>query len=249
MREGEILGLTWENVHISDDDIAQDDEYVEVKQELQRASKRTIETLDKKDVYYIFPPLMPNTSTRVVLKKPKTDSSIRKIWLPKTLAYILREWKKHQDELKNLLGDEYTDYNLVVALNNGRPCEGRVLLKAFEELREKAELPNVVFHSLRHSSATYKLKLNHGDLKATQGDTGHSQIDMITDVYAHILDEDRKVNAMKFESSFYNITADLRNVQAPQEEKPTIDIAELLEQLQKSPELLQTFSQMIAAKA
>ena len=92
-------------------------------------------------------------------------------------------------------------------------------------------------------------KRQHGDLKATQGDTGHSQIDMITDVYAHILDEDRKVNAMKFESSFYNITADLRNVQAPQEEKPTIDIAELLEQLQKSPELLQTLSQMIAAKA
>ncbi len=249
MREGEILGLTWEYVHISDDDIARDDAYVEVEQELQRISKRSLEVLDEKDIYYIFPPLMPNTSTRLVLKKPKTDSSIRKIWLPKTVAYILREWKKHQDELKGLLGDEYTDYNLVVALNNGRPCEGRVLLKAFEALREKAQLPNVVFHSLRHSSTTYKLKLNHGDLKATQGDTGHSQIDMITDVYAHILDEDRKVNAMKFENSFYNITADLRNVQAPQEEKPTLDVATLLAELQKSPELLQTLSQMLAAKA
>jgi len=130
----------------------------------------------------------------------------------------MREWKKHQDELKSLLGDEYTDFNLVVALNNGRPCEGRVLLKAFEDLREKAGLPNVVFHSLRHSSTTYKLKLNHGDLKATQGDTGHAQIDMITDIYAHILDEDRKVNAMKFEQAFYNINADLRSVCAPQEE-------------------------------
>ncbi|MBO5506024.1 MAG: site-specific integrase, partial [Clostridia bacterium] len=250
MREGEILGLTWDNVHISDDDIARDDAYVYIDKELQRASKRSLETLDKKDVYFVFPPLMPNTSTRVVLKKPKTDSSIRKIWLPKTLAYIMREWKKHQDELKELLADEYTDYNLVVALNNGRPCEGRVLLKAFEALREKAELPNVVFHSLRHSSTTYKLKLNHGDLKATQGDTGHAQIDMITDVYAHILDEDRKVNAMKFENSFYNIKADLRNVQAPQEDtQPTLDVASLIEQLQKSPELLQTLSQLIAAKA
>ena len=36
---------------------------------------------------------------------------------------------------------------------------------------------------------------NHGDLKATQGDTGHAEIDMITSIYAHILDEDRKVNA------------------------------------------------------
>ena len=61
----------------------------------------------------------------------------------------------------------------------------------------------MVFHSLRHSSTTYKLKLNHGDLKATQGDTGHAEIDMITSVYAHILDEDRKINAQKFESAFY----------------------------------------------
>lgn len=250
MREGEILGLTWDNVHVTDDDIARDDAHVYIDKELQRCSKRSLEQLDKKDVYYIFPPLMPNTSTRVVLKKPKTDSSIRKIWLPRTLAYIIREWKQHQDELKNLLGDEYTDYNLVVALNNGRPCEGRVLLKTFEELRNKAGLPNVVFHSLRHSSTTYKLKLNHGDLKATQGDTGHSQIDMITDIYAHILDEDRKVNAIKFENAFYNINTDLRGVQAPKEEsQTTVDLSALLEQLQKSPELLQTLSQMLSTNA
>ncbi len=101
------------------------------------------------------------------------------------------------------LGDEYQDFDLVVALPNGRPCEDRIILKEFEKLREKAGLPRVVFHSLRHSSTTYKLKLNHGDLKATQGDTGHAEIDMITSVYAHILDEDRKINAQKFESAFY----------------------------------------------
>ena len=118
--------------------------------------------------YHVFTPLFPNTSTRVILKKPKTDSSIRKVWLPKTLAYILREWKKAQDELRSFLGDEYQNFDLVVALPNGRPCEDRIILKEFEKLREKAGLPRVVFHSLRHSSTTYKLKLNHGDLKATQ---------------------------------------------------------------------------------
>ena len=79
-------------------------------------------------------------------------------------------------------------------------------------------MPRVVFHSLRHSSTTYKLKLNHGDLKATQGDTGHAEIDMITSVYAHILDEDRKINAQKFESAFY-ANPDLRSVRPPEEEK------------------------------
>ena len=45
LRMGEILGLTWENVHISDEDIAADNAYVYIDKELTRASKRAIETL------------------------------------------------------------------------------------------------------------------------------------------------------------------------------------------------------------
>lgn len=215
MRMGEIMGLTWSNVHISDEDIADDNAYVYIDKELARASKRAIEMLGQKDIYHVFTPLFPNTSTRIILKKPKTDSSIRKVWLPKTLAYILREWKSAQDEL-----------------------------------REKAGLPKVVFHSLRHSSTTYKLKLNHGDLKATQGDTGHAQIDMITSVYAHILDEDRKINAQKFESAFY-ANPDLRSVRPPEEPKEpapaTLDLESLVEQLRKSPELANTLAALLAS--
>lgn len=235
--------IGWDNVHITDDDIAEDNAWIYVDKELERASKRSIEVLDNKDIYFTFPTLQPNTSTRLVLKKPKTDSSIRRIWLPKTLAYIMREHKKAQDELISFLGDEYYNYNLVVAMTNGRPCEGRIIHKELHKLREELDLPNVVFHSLRHSSTTYKLKLNHGDLKATQGDTGHAEIDMITSVYAHILDEDRKVNAQKFEQAFY-ANPDLRNVKPP-EEKPQVDLATLIEQLQKSPELAQTLAAII----
>ena len=145
LRMGEILGLTWDNVHIADDEIAMDNAYVYIDKELTRASKRAIEMLGQKDVYHIFPSLFPNTSTRVILKKPKTDSSIRKVWLPKTLAYILRKWKKSQEELKDFLGDEYQDNNLVVALANGRPCEDRVILKEFEYLRRKQGCPEWCF--------------------------------------------------------------------------------------------------------
>ena len=51
LRMGEILGLTWENVHISDEDIAADNAYVYIDKELTRASKRAIETLGEKDIY------------------------------------------------------------------------------------------------------------------------------------------------------------------------------------------------------
>lgn len=127
---------------------------------------------------------------------------------------------------------------------NGRPCESRIIEKDFLALKEKAGLPNVVFHSLRHSSTTYKLKLNHGDLKATQGDTGHAEIDMITKVYAHILDEDRKINAQKFETAFYS-NPDLKNVKPPEQPQTSIDLAVLVEQLQKSPELASALKQLL----
>lgn len=62
----------------------------------------------------------------------------------------------------------------------------------------------MVFHSLRHTSVTYKLKLSGGDIKAVQGDSGHAQADMVTEVYGHIIDEDRRKNAERMENAFYN---------------------------------------------
>ena len=99
-------------------------------------------------------------------------------------------------------------------------------------------LPKVDFHSLRHSSTTYKLKLNKGDIKATQGDTGHSQADMVTRVYAHILDEDRKVNAIRMEKAFYSasVNPDLRNVRPPAtEESGDLDLDAFIARIKSAP--------------
>lgn len=63
--------------------------------------------------------------------------------------------------------------------------------------------------------------------------------------YAHILDEDRKINAQKFESAFYTMkNPDLRDVRPPQENSG-LDLAALIEQLKKSPELAQTLASLI----
>ena len=48
------------------------------------------------------------------------------------------------------------------------------------------------------------LKLSGGDIKAVQGDSGHAQADMVTEVYGHIIDEDRRKNAEMMEKAFYN---------------------------------------------
>jgi integrase len=246
MRVGEILGLTWNNVHISDADIAADNAYVYIDKELSRVSRDAMEVVGNQGIIKVFPIVMSTcSSTRLVLKNPKTESSVRKVWLPKTVAYILRDWQESQQKQKEFLGDEYSDYDLVVAQANGRPCEIKLIENEFNRLKERAGLPNVVFHSLRHSSTTYKLKLNRGDIKATQGDTGHSECDMVTQVYAHILDEDRKINAQKFEAAFYS-NPDLREAKAPSEQLATLKVESLIEQLRQSPELAAALSGLIS---
>lgn len=203
LRIGELLGLTWSCIDISEKSIRDGVAYVYINKELQRVARSALQQLDKKDVIFAFPTLSEKNTTQLVLKKPKTVSSIRKVFLPRTVAEMLVEWKKEQDELRVALGNEYANFDLVFAGYYGMPTEAASITGAFRKLIQENNLPRVVFHSLRHSSITYKLKLNGGDIKAVQGDSGHAQAKMVTDQYSHILDDDRKRNAQLFEDAFY----------------------------------------------
>lgn len=242
LRIGEALGLTWDNVHISEKDILNDEAWIYVDKELTRVSVAAMDALANKDILTVFPTSKKNATTRLVLKKPKTASSERKIWLPKTLAHILLHWKQEQDKLKEILQDEFSDYDLVITHNDGRPCENRNIETAFNKLKEKHHLPNVVFHSLRHSSTTYKLALSNGNIKDVQGDTGHATAQLVTDVYSHMLDESRKNNAIKFNAEFYN-KPDL-HVEVPSG-KPEISGTDLLKLLEESPELKEKLKDLL----
>ena len=152
----------------------------------------------------IFPSQKKNNKTVRVLKSPKADSSKRKVFIPKSVAQCLIELKKDQEEIIEALGNEYQNYNLVMATTFGFPIGDSYLRTKMQDIIVELGLPDVVFHSLRHTSVTYKLKLSGGDIKAVQGDSGHAQADMVTEVYGHILDEDRRKNAELMENAFYN---------------------------------------------
>lgn len=203
LRIGELLGLTWDCVDVSEESILAGKASIFVNKELQRVNKSIMDTLDAKDVIKVFPEQGFRNKTVLVLKTPKTATSTRKIFLPKTVAEMLVAWKTEQDATIAALGDEYMNYNLVIATPTGMPTEASRIRKAMKDLIEENNLPPVVFHSLRHSSITYKLKLNGGDIKAVQGDSGHAQASMVTDQYSHILDENRRTNAELIEEAFY----------------------------------------------
>ena len=203
LRLGELLGLTWDCVDISPESIAAGRASLYIDKELQRVNVSALDTLDDIEVIRRFPSRTSLCTTVQILKKPKTESSIRTVFLPRTVAEMLVAYKADQDNIKEALGDEYTDYNLVVAGPLGLPTEHTTVNAALNRLIKKNNLPKVVFHSFRHSSITYKLKLNGGDIKAVQGDSGHAQASMVTEQYAHILDDDRRINAQHFDNFFY----------------------------------------------
>lgn len=244
MRVGEILGLTWDCVDISPESIRAGKAFVYINKELQRVSKTALSVLDKKDVLRVFPDTSEANKTILVLKKPKTATSTRKVFLPKTVAEMLVQWKLSQDFTKQAVGGEYNDYDLVVASAFGTPVENSRITALFKELIETNDLPKVVFHSLRHSSITYKLKLNGGDIKAVQGDSGHAVASMVTDQYSHILDDDRRTNAALIEEAFYrgkNLVPGEGNAEqekgaCAEQQQSTLD-PELLAKILANPEM------------
>ena len=237
LRIGEMLALTWDCVDVSQTSIENNRPSVYINKEIQRVSREAMKELDNKDVVRIFPCASSRTKTLLVLKAPKTESSVRKVYLPKTVAEMLVQWKAEQEQLKLDLGDEYSDYQLVFAGPLGMPIEASVISSAFHKLIQENDLPPVVFHSLRHSSITYKLKLNGGNVKAVQGDSGHSQSNMVTDVYSHILDEDRCYNAQLFEQAFYSEAS--QTAKDKQEKLESTLGTDTLEKLLNSPDLAQ----------
>ena len=96
-----------------------------------------------------FPPAVASTHTALVLKETKTKTSIRKIFMPKTVAEMLV--KRHEDieNLKELFREEYMDFNLVFASSCGRLIEGQVIKRALAKLIKDNDLLPVVFHSFR----------------------------------------------------------------------------------------------------
>ena len=128
---------------------------------------------------------------------------------------------------------------------SGSPLSQNQILKRLKKLIRDYNLPPVVFHSFRHSSVTYKLKLNGGDIKSVQVDSGHAQTDMVTDVYSHIIDEDRRKNAELFEEAFYkrkNLNPNLYGIYSQEPEASKVTVPEnidpvLLQKVLSNPEM------------
>jgi len=115
--------------------------------------------------------------TAIVTDAPKSESSARDVPVNALLLKLLRARKKHAKS-------EY-----VVEGRYG-PAEPRVLQYRFEQLLERARLPRVGYHALRHSFATRCME--QGVRTAVISELlGHSSSKITEETYIHALMEQR----------------------------------------------------------
>ena len=96
------------------------------------------------------------------------------------------------------------------------------------------EFPRIIFHGLRHSSATYQLMISGGDVKAVQGTTGRATADMLVNTYAHIQQSSRVELGKKFEEGFYTKQESPSPQAVLAAGEPTISMTALLELLKNA---------------
>ena len=81
----------------------------------------------------------------------------------------------------------------------GRPIErGNLVRRSFQPILDRAGLPRIRFHDLRHTAAT--LLLSEGTHpKVVQERLGHSTIGVTLDVYSHVLPHMQREAAAKLD--------------------------------------------------
>ena len=146
----------------------------------------------------------------------------------------LKQWLERLKREEALDPERYRNSGMLL-LPNGLAVEPVLIRKKFLKWQDAhPEFPRIVFHGLRHSSATYQLMISGGDIKAVQGTTGHATADMLVNTYAHIQQSSRVELGRKFEEGFYAKQENPSPQTVPAAGEPTISMTALLELLKNA---------------
>ncbi len=156
MRQAELLGLKWVDLNWTSG-------LLHIKRQVQR--------LEGKGFNFC---------------EPKTKSGRRTIQLGETTLQVMREHLANQAVEKALAGTRWKEKDLIFPSSIGTPLDLRNLLRDYKELLDKAGLPALRFHDLRHTAASIMLKHNIPVFTVSKI-LGHSKPSITLDIYGHLI--------------------------------------------------------------
>ncbi len=128
-----------------------------------------------------------------VLGDAKNVRSRRLVPLSDDGVRALKRRRTEQAEERLLAGSEWEDNDLIIATRQGRLVLPRSYDRALALIVDKAKLPRLTSHGLRHTAATHMVNnaKDVGELRAIADILGHSP-EMLMTVYAHALPQSRQ---------------------------------------------------------
>lgn len=156
MRQGELLGLTWDSINFVNGTIT-------VSKQLQRER-------DGSGEYSLITP--KNNKARTLT--PARDILIR-----------LLKLQTQQMEQRLILGDAWDNPKGFVFVNEwGHHLSAQTVYLKFKKVMEEMGLPDFRFHDLRHTYAVMSLQAGD-DIKTLQENLGHHTASFTLETYAH----------------------------------------------------------------
>ena len=116
------------------------------------------------------------------LSEPKTPGSVRMIELDQRTVTLLRAWRKRQLEDRLAWGSGWTDSGFLFTREDGTPVRPDYFSRRFRRIAEKAGLPPIPLHGLRHSAASFALANGIG-MKVVSEMLGHSSVEVTLSLY------------------------------------------------------------------
>jgi integrase len=157
LRIGELLALRWQDVNLE-------------------ASGATLRVQRTKSTAKSGP----------IFTTPKNGKG-RSITLTRHATEALKAHRVAQNAERLKVGSLWQDYGLIFCTHGGRPLDSHnVARTSFKPLLQRAELPDIRFHDLRHTCATLLLSRGHHP-KLVQELLGHSSVALTLDRYSHVM--------------------------------------------------------------
>lgn len=173
LRLGELMGLNWDNIDMENNSIS----------------------ITKTSQY------LPGIGT--FEKKPKNETSSRKITIPVPVIDLLKEYRKSWLSQKIKCGDLWQNSERLFITWAGQPMTTYFLSNWFPKFLQRHNLPKITPHGLRHTSATL-LAFQGLDMAAISKRLGHSRTSTTMDIYIHALKSADTAASNLLENSLLN---------------------------------------------
>lgn len=177
LRQGEVLGLTWDCVNFEQNTLYINKQHSKVKGGRE----------------YVFSSLKNDKPRMIVAADGVMDA--------------LKQQKARQQRWAELAGEAWNNAdNLVFTTELGCYLSNQTVYLAFKKVVKSLGMENVRFHDLRHTFAVNSLKAGD-DIKTVQENLGHHTAAFTLDVYAHVTSGMKQASADRMEKYLKSVTA------------------------------------------